>query len=208
MSIQGFELADFSVHVGWENMLSLPPEEFISSMENTEFELVDSGSNVARYEYTDGSIDIRYDLEGTSVAIQPGELQNFDQSINILSDLLEVWETTDDPNRFTLEGDAIVRYNLSGDRDAGDVLSSSIQSPDMIDELTAPDATSITWRYSNSHRNDTEPAVDIKVEPYVENPEYFYVVVRKRSRNEKEIWDTGKEIESVLEDLIDRLIEE
>lgn len=208
MSIQGFELADFSVYVGWANMLSLPPEEFISSMENTEFELVDSGSNVAQYEYTNGSIDIKYDLEGTSVGVQPQKLENFDKAIDLMSDLLEVWETTDDPNRFTLEGDAIIRYNSSGDRDAGDVLSDAIQSPEMIDELTAPDASSITWRYSNTHRSDTEPAVDIKVEPYVENPEYFYVVVRKRSRNRREIWETGKEIERVLEDLIDRLVEE
>lgn len=207
MSIQGFELADFSVHVGWANMLSLPPEEFITSMENSEFELVDSGSSVAQYEYTNGSIDIKYDLEGTNVGFQPRKLENFDKTIDIITSLLEEWETTDDPNRFTLEGDAIIRYNLPDGTDAGDVLSDSIQSPDMIDELAAPDATSITWRYSNSHRSDTEPAVDVKVEPYVENPEYFYVVVRKRSRNKREIWDTGEEIERVLEDLISSLVE-
>jgi hypothetical protein len=65
----------------------------------------------------------------------------------------------------------------------------------------------VTWSYSTIPSRDADTVVDIKIEPYIQNPDYFYISIRKTGSDQDEVWNTASDLERVINDLIKKVID-
>ena len=206
MTISDYELTDFSIFIDWSNRLSLPVNQFHSTFEETEFVETDSGGEEPVLGYESEDIEVLYNISESSVKITASTIKELPDSIELIKQWLSEWEMTDDPTYFRLRGTAITRYETDSDKNAVELLSGSIDAPEMIDELNVGDSAVNSWSYSNAHDQDVETTVNVSLEPYADNPEYFYIYLAKESSNRDEVWSTASNLKTTLTDLIARAI--
>ena len=209
MSISGFELTDFSISIVWSDRLSLPVEEFRSGFDQTDLQFVSGMDSEPTFVYENENVNITYDISDATVQIDPFGIEHFDQAVNLATELLEQWSTTQSVNAYRISGDALLKIDSdeADDPNVGELIQQKVPGPKMIENLSAPGANSVTWRYSNHHRDEVDPVIDVKVEPYMENPAYFYVTLRKSSTKREEVWSTSQNLKTTLESLIGVFLE-
>jgi hypothetical protein len=204
MSDSSFELADFTTWIQWSRPFSLPVEEFSNGFEESEFERVSSDEDEMEYTFSDGSIYISYNVDDAAVSATTAEVETFEQAVDALSRFASDWSTTDPPDQYSVAGEVIVRHAPDdGKTTAADALAQFLDGPEMVPGLAVEGARPLTYRYTNAHRQNPDPTVDIKIEPYVENPEYFYIVVRKAGTERSSVWDTARGIPATIESLVE-----